>query len=351
MEDRLSVIDSTILKGVRYLHQHQYPNGEFCSYIGSEDHLKDCIAHSHVFPTSLICYSLLGLRDIPEAEEILQLSASFLQFQCMRSGVWNQYTSWSTWFPAFPCDVDNTSCASIVLRALNRPYTENRQMLCYNRSKNGLFYTWYTFRPQLILNKDYWLLALRAFRNPIIAYHFWTKNEATRYDIDGAVNANVLLYLGLNEDTAAIIPYLLNIIATESEADCDLWYRNPLVVYYFISRNYSAGVKELEPSKLPMTERILSLVRADGSIGDSALDTAMGIISLIHLDHDSPVLDAAVQALVRSQNTYGEWPRWSIYYDGREKLQCFGSEEITTGYCLEALSRYKSQLSKRYETI
>lgn len=349
MNQALQNIEQSILKAVKYLHQRQFPNGEFCCYIGHEDHMKDCRPQSHVFPTSLICYSLLKVAEIPEANYMLQLSASFLQFQSMRAGVWNEYTSWSKWHPIFPCDVDNTSCASIVLKTLNREYPDNRAILLDNRNKGGLFYTWYTFRPNKVWKKDYWLLILRAFRKPLVAYQFWTKNETTRYDIDGAVNANVLLYLGLNEDTKHIVPYLLDIISKNNEGDCDMWYRNPLVIYYFFSRNYSAGIKELEPIKIPVIERILTKVNTNGSIGDSELDTAMGLISLINLGYDAEVLDHAAQYLINTQKVYGEWPRWAIYYHGPKKLHCIGSEEITTAYCMEALALYKNHVTKRNE--
>lgn len=335
-------IDRSILDGVRFLHQHQMPNGEFCCYIGNEDSMKDTVPDNNIFPTSLICYSLLELAHLTEVDEILQLSASFLQYQSMRAGVWNNFTKAHKYFKICPADVDNTACASIVLKALNREFTANEPILMLNRNKKGLFYTWFTFRPNTICNRDYWMLILREFRFPVSSWLFWTKNEARKYDIDGAVNSNVLFQLGLKESTRPIVKFMLDIISANKEADCDKWYRNPLTIYYFFSRNYAAGIAELEPIKKPVTERILSMAKESGTIGNGVLDTALAVISLINLHYtDNSVLKPAVKYLIAAQQKNGEWPRWALYYGGPKKLQCYGSEEATTGFCLEALALYK----------
>jgi len=141
MEVDLDKLENSITKGVDYLYQHQFPNGEFCNYIGTEDNLKDCIVHSHIFPTSLIGFSLLGLKNRPQVAEMLDLTSTFLQFQSMRAGVWNQLTSWSNGFSVYPCDVDNTSCASMVLKALEKEFPYNKEILLDNRAKKMVYST------------------------------------------------------------------------------------------------------------------------------------------------------------------------------------------------------------------
>lgn len=344
MHDQVLVIDNTVSKGIAYLHQHQYPNGEFCCYIGHEDHLKDCIPYSNVFPTSLICYSLLKLSHIKEVREILDLSSAFLQFQSMRAGVWNNFTSWHPLFPLCPADVDNTACASKVLQSLRKEYPENKKILLANRNKAGLFYTWYTLRPNHITDKDYWLLVLREFKHPIQSILFWKKFECNRNDIDAVVNANALFYLGLSDDTRPILDYLIKIIEENNEENCDLWYRNPFTIYYFISRNYSAGIIELASVNEKIVSRIISSTNNDGSFGMGILDTALGIISLLHIGYDASLLYNAIAFLISKQHVNGEWSRWALYYGGPKKLSCFGSEEMTTGFCLEALTLYKERI-------
>jgi hypothetical protein len=342
-----TAIEKSILQGVNYLHQHQFPSGEFCCYIGWEDSMKITVPDSNIFPTSLISYSLLHLKHLPKVDAMLQLTGNFLEYQSMRGGVWNNFTVVHPYFKICPACADNTACASIVMKGINREFQNNEELLLYNRNENQLFYTWFTFRPVLKGNKDYWRLLLREFKHPLTTFLFWTKNEAGKYDIDAAVNANVLFYMGLRKETLPVIDLILNIIAEQLEDDCDKWYRNPFTIYYFFSRILHGGIAELEPIRIPIVQRILATVKDNGSIGEGLLDTALAIISLIKLGHHSEVLDRAIRYLISQQGEYGEWARWALYYGGPKKLQCYGSEEITTGFCLEALSLYQKELGNK----
>ncbi|WP_316839573.1 hypothetical protein [Pedobacter gandavensis] len=351
MQELQILTEKAILRGIDFLEDHQFPNGEFCCYIGDEEEMKMCITQSNIFPTSLIAYSLLQLRQLPIVHEILEKAAAFLQYQTMRGGVWNNFTILNPLFPICPPDVDNTVCASYVLRALNKSYPPNEELILANRSKSGLLYTWYTFRPIFVPIKDFWMLTLRALKHPIASLLFWKKTEASRYDIDGVVNANVLFHLGYKEETAVIVPYLLNIIATEKEGDCDLWYRNPFTVYYFFSRTYRAGIKEMEPARSTINDRVLKSANEDGSFGTGVLDTALGIIVLLNGGFNAPEIGRAVDFLISKQKKSGGWPRWAVYYGGPKKRLCYGSEELTTGFCLEALALYSNSNQKKNEHI
>lgn len=344
-------IEHSILKAIDYLHQHQFPNGEFCCYIAYEEEMKYPVPQANLFPTSLISYSLLNLSTHPKVEAMLQLTGNFLEYQSMRGGAWNNFTIANEYFKICPACVDNTTCASIVMKGINRDFQNNEKILLYNRNENNLFYTWFTFRPGLRGNKDYWRLLLREFKYPLKTLFFWQLNEAGKYDIDGAVNANVLFYLGLREETLPVIDLMLDIIAKHREDDCDKWYRNPFTIYYFFVRNLYAGMTALEPIRKPILERILDTVKADGSLGENVLDTALGIISLIQLDHRSAVLTKAINYLIAQQGEYGNWIRLPLYYGGPKKLSFFGSEEMTTGFCLEALALYQKEVVRIEQDI
>lgn len=345
-----TALEHAIKKGVLYLYDHQYPNGEFCCYMGADDAMELCIADSNVFPTSLIAYSISNLKHIPEVNEILDKSGAFLRYQMMRGGVWNNFTILNNLFPICPPDIDNTACASLVLKERGINYPDHKPLLLANRNEKGLFYTWFALRYKYNPVKNYWLLSLRVLKRPLDSFLFWIKTEANRYDVDGAVNANVLFYLGLSDNTAPIVDYMLDVIARKKENDCDLWYRNPFTIYYFFSRNYKAGITELAPAAMAMVDRMLKSVKPDHSLGQSVLDTAMGIVSLINCGHHSAVLDNAVQYLISLQNRSGCWARWTVYYGGPKKLTTFGSEEMTTGFCLEALALYRLQKQHKSKT-
>jgi hypothetical protein len=116
--DKAIAINTVINNEVKYLHQHQLPNDEFCCYISlDDDRMQIEVQHSSVFPTSLIEYSLLNLRDISEVQEIYEHTVGFLQYQTLRDCIWPHFTSWTPLFKVCPPCADNTSCASKFLVA------------------------------------------------------------------------------------------------------------------------------------------------------------------------------------------------------------------------------------------
>lgn len=193
----------------------------------------------------------------------------------------------------------------------------------------------------------FWLVVLRL--NPIKTRIYFRKFDAVEPDdVDGVINANVLAYLGTIPGTEGIVKYLLDIAEQGLEADCDKWYRNPLIFYYSLSRCYAMGMNVFERVKDSLTYRITALANPDGSIGDTDLDLALAICSLLNFGHRSSLLDNAVAALIKTQGASGNWQRSAFYYAGPQhagpvSYHGWGSEELTTGFCLEALIRYNNR--------
>jgi hypothetical protein len=165
--------------------------------------------------------------------------------------------------------------------------------------------------------------------------------------VDAVVNANILYYLGKRKETDAIIHHLIHVIKENKEDDCDKWYRSTLIVYYFISRNIPAGISELKEIQPELIKRILSKSLKNGSFGDSELETAVAISSLIFLKYHGPEVEYGINHLIKTQSERGNWKRWGVYFSGKKKLQCWGSEELTTAFCLEALGLYENSLPNK----
>jgi len=77
-------------------------------------------------------------------------------------------------------------------------------------------------------------------------------------------------------------------------------------------------------------------------IGSHILHTALAACALMEWKDHSHVLDDATQAILRARQPSGGWQKFPIYFSGQSKKLVWGSEEITTGFCLEALSRYRN---------
>jgi hypothetical protein len=338
--------EAAINKGVYYLKNHQYPNGEFCCYFSPDDAMQEwCVPDSTVFPTAIINTCLLAASDRPEVQSIFKKSIPFFQYQMMRGGVVNYFTKWNPLFPLAPPDIDDTIFVYNFLRSQNTDTPNPIPLISSNRSKQGLYYTWFTLRPRANRNKHYWLIILREFKNPIKSLVFWRRNDCKRNDIDAVVNSNILASLD-EESQKSVITFLIDTIDKKMEAKCDSWYQNPFTLYYSLSCNISKGVIGLRPIIDTVKDRVLSHRNKDGSIGTSALDTAFAITTLLNLGQCDESVRDAVSFLIDNQQSTGEWPRQIFFYSGPKKAVGWGSEELTTAFCIEALSKYQQSIAQ-----
>lgn len=347
MNTSLAAIDQAIARGLAYLHEHQYPSGEFCCYIAADDPMQGwCVPESTLFTTTVIAACLLPLAaEQPVAEGLIAKSVAFLEYQMYWGGVWPVFSDLHRWRWIVPYDTDSLAYTSALMQARGRdcPNPSNVPLLLANRTANGLFYTWFVLRLRWQTNRTYWRLAARELRQPLTSFGFWRVNECTRADVDMGINTNILYYLGDVAETQPIIRAMLRVIAEGREDNCDKWYRNPFTIYYLLSRAYARGIDKLAPACQPIIARMLATAQPDGQLGKSILDTALGITTLLNLGYAGPALDSAVAHLLGAQAAPGNWARWLFYYGGPKLLQGWGSEEVTTGFGLEALARYRAR--------
>lgn len=334
--------------GLAYLYHHQYPNGEFCCYMAPDAPMQEwCVPDSTVFLTALITTSLLPLAGRLQTEEICARATGFLQYQMLPGGVWNHFTSWHPLYKLLPPDADNTVYVSTFLRARQVPYphADSEALLLAQRNAQGLFYTWFTLRLRRTRRRSYWRTVLREMKNPLATFFFWRQHDCTRNDIDSVVNANALLHFGLTPATQPALAYLLRLVAENREAGSDNWYHNPFTLYYSLARSYFAGIRALEPARQLIIDRVLATARPSGQLGESALDSALAVSILLYLGCPPATVASAVRFLLAQQRPTGDWPRWIYFYSGRLGKVGWGSEELTTGFCLEALARYQQALA------
>ena len=295
------------------------------------------------FATNHIVYSL-GFSQRPAAQEMIDRALNFFKAEMREPGLWHYWLKGSEKHRYIPPDLDDTACISYLFKRHGVSFPDNRPLFWLNRDPANRFYTWLIPRPRLTANLTYWRIVLGDL-NPARLYFFWTTSEAARDDVDGVVNANVLLYLGQSEQTRPIIDYLIEIIQIEREADCDKWYSDPFPFYYALSRNYHAGIEALSEASQEIVLRLERATRPSGMIGANVLDTALAACTLLNLERASPVLaqallDKAIAYLIEMQDETGAWPCFKLFYGGPKRLNGWGSKELTTGFCLEALERY-----------
>jgi hypothetical protein len=174
---------------------------------------------------------------------------------------------------------------------------------------------------------------------------FWKTTEARYDDVDAVVNANVLLYLGECRGTRAVTEWLVQIIHDGTEAVCDKWYRDRYSFYYALSRNHHRGVASFSATIGNILSRLEDASCANGKIGDHVLHTALAVNSLLNLGVCPSYFDAAVGYIAGAQGDDGSWESQPLYYGGPQLATSWGSPELTTGLCLEALARVRQRSS------
>lgn len=340
-ETNANDLDARIGRGLEFLRRSQLPSGEFKVSMSPDLNLeRDCVFDSSPFPTALIAYAL-GFADPTAVSDILEKALRFLLSEMEGPGLWRYWTKRHQSHSTIPPDLDDTACASFVLRRHNVPFPRNLKLILANRTREGIFYTWLTARWPLPPFLSYWRVVLRQWLHPVKLYYFWKLLEPTRHDVDCVVNANVLFYLGEDRDTGPVVDYLIDVFQRGEEWRCDGWYSNRFMFYYAISRNFHAGVAAFGEVRDESISRIVAAAKPNGSIGDSVLNTALATCALLSWRSSPPEMEHAVRFLLAEQRADGSWPRAALYYSGPKKLYGWGSEELITGFCLEALLHYR----------
>jgi len=259
---------------------------------------------SSVFVTTFVLYSIAHI-DCPCTTTMTNRAISFLTGEMRGPGLFQYYTSKN--IKSLRCDLDDTACASVALQR-SHPLVVGGHNVAYfveNRNRADLFYTW---------------LGGAALEN----------------DVDSVVNANVVFYLGDRDETSSACRYLIDTIESGREGHSYRHYLDDMTLYYAVSRAYAHGASSLSGAREAIIEKVLRLGEDDGSFG-SELATACAMCSLANFEYNGVIrLRDAARYLEGQQRANGSWRRSPFF---RQPGVYYGSEELTTALCLEALTR------------
>jgi hypothetical protein len=330
-------------KAAAWLVESQMPDGEFqtefCAnrqVTGDGQVIEELVFDSSPFVTSLVLASLQFAQELaPGVAAATERGLKFLVAEMDEGGLWRYWTRKNARRSIIPPDLDDTACISHLLQAHGVAIPDNKGLFYDSRDARGAFYTWLYKADSL----RKWLLSLRtggkAFSYTKELWQ-WTSGD----DVCAVVNANVLTYLGATNGTRRAIDYLLKTLRDGAEDREIVFYAHRLSLYYFTSRAYFTGVKALEPAKPILLERIKALQQPDGSFGDELL-TGLAICALLNLGEGTAIPAQAIAYLAATQREDGSWRRVPMY-GGPPTPTTFGSADLTTAICLEALARYGS---------
>ncbi len=327
-------IAQAISNALDFLGRSQLPYGEFRTFASPDPQMQaGCRFDSSPFATSLVLYAL-GFVDDPRAEAMTTRGLDFLAAEMEGPGLWRYWSSRNPRHRQLPPDLDDVCCIAHVLQAHGRPVPDNRAILLANRDEAGRFYTWLAPRTSAPPGMAAAIDRLVGAETLLAILLSGTIN-----DVDPAVNANVLLYLGQDDDIRGAAEYLLAVVRDCREKEYNHFYPDPLAFYYMLSRACFNGISALAPTRAPVLGRLLAQQADDGSFGN-ALQTALAACTLLNFEKRAAALGRTVEHLLATQSRDGSWPRQALFL-GPEPY--YGSEELTTALCVEALSRYRSR--------
>lgn len=328
---------------VSYLAASQLPDGEFQTEFcynrreGENGELiEDLMFDSSPFVTSLVLYSMQFAKSLDsQVADVTARGIKFLVSEMDPGGLWRYWSHKNPKRPIIPPDLDDTSCISHLLQAHGVTIPNNHWLFYDSRDKRGAFFTWLYKADSLRKKILSWKTGGKAFSHTEELWQ-WTKGE----DVCAPVNANVLMYLGETSGTKKAIEYLLKTLREGLEDKEIVFYAHRMSLYYFTSRAIFTGTKALLPAKPILLERIMAAQLADGSFGDE-LQTGLAVSALLNLGEKPEGLAKGVAYLIAMQREDGSWKRIPMY-GGPPTPTTFGSADLTTGICLEAMARYSA---------
>ena len=325
-------LETALDRAVGFLYGRQKPYGEFETLASpDEDMTGRCAFQSSPFVTAHVLYCIGCLRD-SRVQEMTVRGLDFLQSEMDEVGLWRFWSSRSEWHRLLLPDADDTCCASFVLETNHRPVPPNRALILASRNDMGLFFTWLVPRSGSASRAS---SALEDVTNLEAA--FAMSRHGNVDDIDCVVNANALLYLGQSQDTRQAVQHLIDVVLGGKEGECSDFYPDALAFYYAVSRAYRHSVRSFCVLASHVTDRVARRQSADGSFGDE-LSTALAICTLLNFRSGAAAIHAAAQFLLGAQGVDGSWPCTSMFLGAG---RYYGSKELTTASCVEALARYR----------
>jgi hypothetical protein len=313
MTEKDHSVRQSIEKGIAFLEDRQLPHGEFRMLTALDRSLASPEEDGSVFPTAFAVYSA-HFFDHARARSMVAKSLDFLVREMEAPGFWSY---WSKTNPKkSPIDLDTTSYVLSVLKLNGVPVAEDKPRLLANQDEQGRFYTW-------LLNDE-------------------MKSEGGHLlDVNPVVNANLLAYLGHFEATDAAARYVVECMDDQAGRVPITYYLDRLFLCYAASRAFYCGVGQLAGARDSVASAIGSRLGSGETWGP--MQQALAVCSLINFSLELEQQPFLVKTLVTSQRADGSWPAEAMYYGAGA---IYGSEELTTVLCLEALSRSSQPRSR-----
>jgi len=325
-------------RALAFLREKQLPSGEFKTVVAKDADLSVEARHdASPFATAHILSSLASCAQ-DECAPIIKRAAEFLRRQRLPGGLWKFWIHGHPGFRNIPADMDDTCVVSLALHDAKIGVRQNRSILLGNRDEGGCFFTWIQPRARHVNSPAAWLYWRLLAKSIVGRSEFFTVGEARPADVDSVVNANVACWLAESpEATREAVAWVLRVVDSGQEVESDRYYQSRYALYYAMARGLRRGVDFGRAVPL-IASRIQEALRTDGSIGSGIQETALAAAALARFLGCSSVPGEMLDYLLARQRDDGSWSGEVFYYGGWSRDYCWGATELTTAFCVEALS-------------
>lgn len=297
-----SVISQSIENGIDFLYYSQLPTGEFKTWACDKN--DSCYYDSSPFVTTFVLYSIKNIKD-QRVETMTHKGIDFLLQEQLSGGIWSFWTK-NNERKIVP-DLDDMSTISFCLKQNKMPFDNNIDTIKSKKNSNGLFVT-------------------------------WLSETNAKNVVDCVVNANVLLYL--QENDIVVCNYINDAIIRNIH--CSRFYPDEISLYYMVSRAYVNNISCFVSVRDSIINRILNTQKPNGFFGNDMI-SALSICTLLNFNYTGENLNNAIRYLCEKQDVKGCWAK-AYFFLGPAPY--YGSEELTTALCIEALNKYSLMMKK-----
>lgn len=320
-------ITPALWRGIQFLAERQLPSGEFVVYASSSREMTHETSEpdSAVFATALIvdCLSTLACDEAEEAppdmqralETLDRRACEFLLAEMADPGVWAYWTSANP--RVIPPDLDDTCVISSILERRAIGFPDNKDLVFAHRDAAGRFLTW-------MLGEE-----LGPYGELLPSRH--------HDNVDPVVNVNALAYVGTFADQQPVIDFVEQAIGSGGQLE---YYEDELALYYMIGRAKRLGFDGFDAARPRIFAEIEERRDSHGTLG-SPLHDALAVTTVSALGAEVRRWTGAVDSILSAQRADGSWPRQPFYLG---PAPFYGSENLTTAFCLEALATFRCAL-------
>lgn len=307
-EKTFFLLEDALARGIGFLKSAQKADGSFESGISTIPDMSAGIrTERSVFAAAVV---LRCLRPLTGAnfQSIDRAGMGFLSSEMSPESTWRYWVK--DWPIAIPADLDDTACC---LKLLGGSLSREQRacgiaQVIRNREASGLYKT-------------------------------WILDTAEHNDVDSVVNANVVAFLGSGSNTIDAIEYLIGVVDADKCRESSHYYLSEMSLFHAIALARESGVLDFDKVARRIVARIV-----DSSFQGNVLESAQAISTLLALGQDGgDWLGLTVERILEAQSPDGSWPLVPFYSGPRHPAPTsywFGSREMTSAHCVEALARF-----------